>query len=169
MGAAGYQKQQAPCLRAALTALLCPALFAGCIIKRAGTELNLCEAHRAEGSCELFSSRSGAAGITSAAAERERKGGTHRTPQERRDPLGASAPRRWTTSAGPGRCGCCCSWRCCPGSGDKVRAGEAHRAPSQQDPPVGAGLLRDGAAGGWGCRGMGPPSSPCPCTFRAGF
>lgn len=73
VGAAGYQKQQGSCLRAAVTALFCRAL-AGCIIKRAGTELNLCKAHRVGGSCKLFSNRSQAAGITPPAAAASEKG-----------------------------------------------------------------------------------------------
>lgn len=100
-------------------ALLCRAL-AGCAINRAGGELNLCKAHQAGGSCELLPNRSRAAGITTETSSKsERKAGILagrlRIAEPPPPPLGVSAPAggRWTTSAGPGRCGCSCSWHCC--------------------------------------------------------
>lgn len=90
------------------------------IIKRAGTELNLCRAHRAGGSSQALPQPLSGWDHSSSG---ERKGGAQRTPQESPEPPGASAPRRWTTPAGPGRCGCgccCCCWRCCLRSGDKI-------------------------------------------------
>lgn len=114
VGAAGYQKQQGSCLRAAATALFCRAL-AGCIIKRAGAELNLCEAHRAGGSCKLFPNRSQAAGITAAAAgEKGEPTGRRRRAetrseralpadgQPRRGPAAAAAPAAGAAASAPG-------------------------------------------------------------------
>lgn len=91
VGAVGYLKQQGSCLRAAVTALFCRAL-AGCVIKRAGTEFNLCKAHRVGGSCKLFSNRSQAAGITAAAAAARKRGSPLDAAGEPR-PARNSAPR----------------------------------------------------------------------------